>query len=184
MTQRPLLAAALALVLVTLVPAAGRGGAEPKEAIVLDGVTYLLAWEQEEGGATLREYLPEGETLEHWSHMVAVREWSHLSDPSAAADALLEALARDNPLARSQKLAKPATGEVLVDFVTWPADGSFAEFNVFRYGKAARGKGIVAFQLAWRGYDDREAFFEALKRERPRLLEVVAKGTFAASPAR
>jgi hypothetical protein len=35
----------------------------------------------------------------------------------------------------------PKTGDVMVDFVTWVPDNSFAEFNVFKYSKRQGGGG-------------------------------------------
>jgi len=151
--------------------------------VVFDGVAFHQASDEKNARERLREYLPEGESFaragapETWTRLVSIREIADVDDPEAAARGLVAQRQAPNPLAPSQVAVNPSTGEVLVDFVTWPDDGSFSEFNVFKYAKARKGGGIVISQYARRSYGDeaREAFFAELKRERPRLVELMAK---------
>jgi hypothetical protein len=71
-------------------------------------------------------------------------------------------------------LRNPKTGEVIVDFIVWPEDRAFHEFNVFRYGKRDGG-GLVAHQYALRAYGgDATEFLRGLKERRPKLLDAMA----------
>ena len=88
--------------------------------------------------------------------------------------AMLRALKQQNPDAPSAIIRSPSTGEVIVDFVTWPPDRAFTEFNLFRYGKRDGG-GVVAQQYALRHYGDATEFLRGLKAERTRLVELMAK---------
>ena len=63
---------------------------------------------------------------------------------------------------------------MIVDFIAWPPDRAFTEFNLFRYGKRDGG-GVVAQQYAIRVYGDATTFLRGLKAERVRLLNAMAK---------
>ena len=56
--------------------------------------------------------------------------------------------------------------QVLIDFLTWPPDGRFMEFNVFRLARSADGKAVVSLQLAYRFRDATANGAENLKRVR------------------
>ncbi|MCE7878565.1 MAG: hypothetical protein DYH14_14870 [Betaproteobacteria bacterium PRO3] len=71
-------------------------------------------------------------------------------------------------------LEHPKSGDVIVDFITWPPDRAFVEFNLFRYGKRDGG-GVVAQQYALRAYGDPGDFLRRLKSERPKLVDAMAK---------
>ena len=62
-----------------------------------------------------------------------------------------------------------------------PPDRAFTEFNLFRYGKRDGG-GVIAQQYALRVYGDATAFLRALKAERVRLVELMAKEGLRAAP--
>ena len=64
---------------------------------------------------------------------------------------------------------------MIVDFVVWPADASFVEWNVFKYAKRPEG-GVVAEQYALRAYEDSEAFLKGLRPVRERLVELMTQG--------
>jgi hypothetical protein len=68
-----------------------------------------------------------------------------------------------------------AIGEIVVDFVTWPAAESFVEFNVFKYGRR-EGGGLVAQQYALRDYKDPRGFMRGLKPVRARLIKLMTEG--------
>ena len=50
---------------------------------------------------------------------------------------------------------------MIVDFVTWPADPAFVEFNIFKYTRKPGG-GLVAQQYALRDYQDTTGFLRSL----------------------
>jgi hypothetical protein len=130
-----------------------------------DGTTAVERW---------REFVPAGESIDRWRTLASIREYPTHTDVRALAGELVRALKRRYPDAPSSIIENPSTGEVIVDFVVWPQDRAFTEFNLFRYGKRDGG-GVVAQQYALRAYGDATAFLRALKAERVRLLDLMAK---------
>ena len=150
-------------------------------AVVFDGMRL----KQAATGATTverwREFVPDGEPIARWTRLASIREYPTHPDPKALAMGLLQALKKQNPEAPSSIIQHPATGEVIVDFITWPPDRAFTEFNLFRYGKRDGG-GVVAQQYALRAYGDAGDFLRGLKAERKRLVELMAKEGLRAAP--
>jgi hypothetical protein len=93
----------------------------------------------------------------------------------------VRALERQNPAGQSAMIENPATGEVIVDFVTWPADRAFVEFNIFKYARKPRG-GLVAQQYALRDYQDTTGFLKSLRPVRERLVGLMAKEGLRPAP--
>lgn len=136
------------------------------------GGTPVEAW---------REFVPSGEPIARWTRLASIREYPTHADPMALATGLLRALKQQNPDAPSSIIRNPSTGEVIVDFITWPSDRSFTEFNLFRYGRR-EGGGVVAQQYALRHYGDATEFLRGLKAERTRLVELMAKEGLKTAP--
>lgn len=169
--MRALLAVALALL---APPAFALDALADAKAVSFDGKRLVQA---AHGGTPVerwREFVPAGEKLDRWTSLASIREYPTHHDVKALAGELVRALKRNHPDAPSSILQNPATGEVIVDFIAWPPDRAFTEFNLFRYGKRDGG-GVVAQQYALRAYGDATSFLRALKAERPRLLDVMAK---------
>ncbi|MFI4924758.1 MAG: hypothetical protein ACHQJ7_06390 [Vicinamibacteria bacterium] len=143
-------------------------------AVTFDGKRMVHADEGKTPVEHWREFVPPGETLERWTRLASVREYPNHRDPKALAGELVRALQRSYPGAPFSLIESKATGEVIVDFVAWPADHAFTEFNLFRYGTRDAG-GVVAQQYALRVYGDAGNFLRGLKAERVRLLDVMAK---------
>jgi hypothetical protein len=152
-----------------------------KESVAFDGTTLLLASTNENPGERVREFIPEGQKLDSWTKLASIREYPKLDDPRAVAENVLRALKQQNPAAQGAIIQNPKTGEVIVDFVTWPADNAFVEFNVFKYSQKPGG-GLVAQQFALREYKDTSAFLKGLKPMRTRLIELMAKGGLEIKP--
>ena len=148
--------------------------AEKKESISFDGLTLVLAYEGSNPGSKIKEFIPDGETLEHWTHLAGIFEYPDLHDPLALVQEVDKLLKEKNPLARSAILENEKTGDVIIDFITWPEDGSFVEFNVFKYFKNGN-KGVTAWQYAVREYKDQIPFLEELRPLRERLVAEMAE---------
>jgi hypothetical protein len=145
------------------------------ETIQFDGQTLQLAFEGNDPGATIKEFVPAGEKLDSWTKLAAIREFDDLDDPVAYGVATVAELKKKYPLSPSSLIENPKTGSVIVDFVVWPDDASFAEFNVFLYEKRAGG-GLISQQYALRAYnDDAEEFLKNLRPVRERLVDQMAK---------
>lgn len=104
-------------------------------------------------GDRLQEFIRPGESLQAWTRLVGLR-LQHVpgADPVALAVALQRTVLQNNPQAQAVVATNETRTEGLTDFLTWPADGSFLEFNVFRYAKPAGATGILSFQAAHRFY--------------------------------
>jgi hypothetical protein len=145
-----------------------------KETVEFDGQTLLLAFDTKNDDESLKEYIPRGEKLESWTKLASLHEYSKLNDPKATVDALVRLLKQQNPRAPVAVITNAKTGDMIVDFVTWPQDASFCEFNVFRYSKKPGG-GLVAQQYALREYKDQEGFLKGLKPVRQRLVRLMSE---------
>jgi len=152
-----------------------------KESVAFDGTTLILASTSENPGERVREYIPEGQQLASWTKLASIREYPKLTDPRAVAENVVRALKQQNPGAQSAMIQNPKTGEVIVDFVTWPADNAFVEFNIFKYSRK-EGGGLIAQQYALREYQDTAAFLKGLKPVRTRLVELMAKSGLETKP--
>jgi hypothetical protein len=151
------------------------GDDSAKESVRFDDEEFVLAWQGSNDGESTKEYLPVGEDLESWKKLAAIREYPELDDPSAAVAAFAKILKEKYPQSPSSIIENPKTGDVIIDFVVWPADGSFVEFNIFKYSKQAGG-GLRAEQYALREYDETEEFLRGLRPVRERLVELMASG--------
>jgi len=147
----------------------------PTEAVSFDGKTLVLAWQGGQNGETIKEFIPEGQKLESWTVLASIREYPQLNDPRTVVGNLVRNLRQRNPQSRVGLIENPTTGEVIVDFLMWPEDASFVEFNIFRYHNKTTG-GIVAEQYALRAYGDANEFFSTLKADRERLINLMASG--------
>jgi hypothetical protein len=146
-----------------------------QESVSFDGHTLVLASRHENPGERVKEYIPAGEDLKSWTRLASVREYPELDEPRAVVGKLIQALKQQNPKAQHAVIENPKTGEIVVDFVTWPADESFVEFNVFKYGRS-EGGGLVAEQYALRDYKDPRRFLQGLKPVRTRLVKLMTEG--------
>ncbi len=144
------------------------------ETVHFDGEVLGLAFEGDDPNATIKEYLPAGETLDSWTRLAAIRQFSHIEDPAAYAAATLKQLKENYPQSPSAVVEDPDSGAVVLDFVVWPEDASFVEFNVFRYEKRSGG-GLISQQYALRAYgENSEPFLKDLRSLRERLVEKMA----------
>jgi hypothetical protein len=148
-----------------------------KETVQFDGQTLELAFTGDDSEATIKEFVPEGEKLDSWTRLAAIREFDELDNPVDYGIATIEQLKKQYPKSPSAIKEDPDTGAVILDFVVWPEDASFVEFNVFRLEKRAGG-GLVSQQYAVRAYGDAaEPFLKDLASERVRLVgEMTSQG--------
>lgn len=153
---------------------AARAEEQPtKQSVRFDGQKLELAYEAQGDEASIKEFIPQGQQLDNWTALAAIREQSGVDDPMEAVSNVVRKLKEDSPQSPFKVIQNEKTGEVIVDFVIWPADGSFVEFNVFKYSKRDSG-GIVSQQYALREYKDTEEFLKGLRPVRERLVELMA----------
>ncbi len=145
----------------------------PPKTLEFDNQILHLAWQGGEPGEPIREYIPKGETLDHWTHLASIREFSGLDDPGELAADTLKLTRESYPNTPSSSIENPTTGDTIIDFCAWPADQSFLEYNVFKYSKRPGG-GIIAWQYAVRVYGDATEFTKTLPALRERLVNEMA----------
>jgi hypothetical protein len=146
----------------------------PPQSLHFDNQTLNLAWQGGTPDAPIYEYVPAGENLDRWTHLASIREYHSILDAKALADGTLQDVKQNYPGAPTQIVENPNNGDVMVDFLVGPPDGSFVEYNVFQYSKRPQG-GTVVQQYALRAYgDDIAAFTEKLSATRDRLLNEMA----------
>jgi hypothetical protein len=120
------------------------------EGLVFDGDAYRLQYAAGDETMIANEFLPEDQTSENWSRMLAVRLFFQEHDPVEYARSLETRLKEANPEAYS-RLESAADGEeAVIDFLTWAEDdpAESAEFNIFRLIRHPRG--LLAYQFAFR----------------------------------
>ncbi|MGD9632512.1 MAG: hypothetical protein AB7G28_05330 [Pirellulales bacterium] len=145
----------------------------PPKTVTIDGQTLDLAWQGGTEDAPIYEYIPQGETLEHWTHLASIREYHSIDDAKSLAEGTVQAVKQDYPGAPTQLVENPNNGDVMIDFLVGPPDGSFVEYNIFQYSKRPAG-GTVAQQYALRAYGDTSEFLKNLESTRGRLLNEMA----------
>jgi len=129
-------------------------------------------------GDKLLEFVRESETFEKWTKLIGYR-YQQLpmlgNDPEKAAEAMAQIIKSTNPQAQSRVIANKKTNEALIDFLTWPPDLEYMEFNVFRYTKSTDGKALVSLQLAYRFTDASPEGIEKFKKIRSSWINQAAE---------
>lgn len=160
------------IVLASMILAAGLCHAA--DSIEFDGQSLELASQAAENDDSIQEFIPKGEKLDSWTKLAAIRVQADLDDPAATVKGMARDLRKRYPKSPFKVMVNKQAGEAMIDFVVWPDDASFAEFNVFRYAKHPRG-GLLAQQYALRAYgDDTEPFLKGLGPVRKRLVGAMA----------
>jgi hypothetical protein len=150
------------------------GLAAAADSVEFDGQSLLLASQAAENDESIQEFIPKDETIDAWTKLAAIRTQGGIDDPAAMAKEMATSIRKRYPKAPFKVMVNKKAGEAMIDFVVWPEDGSFAEFNVFRYAKHPR-DGLASQQYALRAYgDDALEFLKGLRPVRERLVTAMA----------
>jgi hypothetical protein len=151
-SRRRLVAAALLLL------AGALSTARAQDSVVFDGERYIrMHREMQVPGDRMAQFVRPFENLGDWTRSVAIYRYTTLGDdPTRAALDLRDRLKEANPDAQSRLLVHSVTRDAIIDFLTWPPDGSYLELNVMRYAKHPGGKGLMAFRFTHRFRDARK----------------------------
>jgi hypothetical protein len=121
------------------------------------GDRYTLNFEdrgQQENGSPgdgVAEFTLPGETVNDWSKLFAYHAYPAMGDdPVAAVKMVGKVVKETNKDANFAIVENEKTGEAIIDFLTWAPESDVMEFNVFKYARAADGKGLIAMQYAQR----------------------------------
>lgn len=125
-------------------------------------------------GDKLVEFVRETESLQQWTKLIAYR-YQHLpnlgNDPRKVAAGMAQIVKANNPQAQTRIGMDKSTQEAIVDFLTWPSDRRFMEFNVFRYVRSADGSAVMSLQLAYRFNDTSPQGVERFRQVREAWLK-------------
>ncbi|BBO36578.1 hypothetical protein [Lacipirellula parvula] len=156
---------------------------EPPKAVEFDGRTLNLAWQGENPEQPVAEFIPEGETLDKWTHLASIRRYPDLEDAQGLAKMTVEEVQETYPGSPTNLVDDPKGSDAIIEFVVESPDKTFAEYNLFKYAKDPAG-GVVAQQYALRTYGDRKTFLDELTAKRQKLLDEMADSGLAAVSAK
>jgi hypothetical protein len=125
------------------------GRAAPPD-VEFAGVVYTLASVDVAGdGAVTNEYVPTGETIEHWTTLLSVRHWpkAGFRDVATAWLNMIEPLLARKVESMKPKAAKTEYDRVLEAWISAP-DKSYIEINLNHLIFEARAPGVKSYQLA------------------------------------
>lgn len=115
------------------------------------GVKYQLASvEVSRDGTVTNEYVPQSESIDSWTTLVAVRHWpkvKRLGDAAGAWLKMIQPLLTQKPGAFRSKDAK---GDDDITFEAWISapDRSYIEINLHRFLLKPGTEGVTAYQFA------------------------------------
>ena len=122
----------------------------------IQSITVLLVENDSNDGKQLEFVREEDIAVDKWTKLVSFRYrllTSVGNDPKKAAVEMARAVKASNPKTLARVEVNEQTSEAILDYLTWPADIKFLEFNVFRYAKSADGQAVLSLQLGYRFTD-------------------------------
>jgi hypothetical protein len=94
------------------------------------------------------EYVRPNETLDNWTDMFAIRNFTQLTDPVAAAAEFAARLKEQTPSIDATISMSDDRKIVMIMFIMPSPDGSYAEFNLHRYLRREGYPGLISYQFA------------------------------------
>jgi len=154
--------------------------------IDFNAASYRLSWSSHPSPDYYKqEYLPAGQTSEHFERMLLVEAIARGADVSGVVAAQVDRLKRrksTDPTVNFAIVRNPKTGEVILDFVLSEETdkrGLIVEWNAYRYTvlKDQKGhSGVALFGISRRAYGDASTeFLRGLKAARPAEIDALAK---------
>jgi hypothetical protein len=137
-------------------------------AIEFDGETYVKKDSGDTPEVRRVEYVRDDETLDNWTKLIGIRNFTNLESPKEAVSELEKTLKENDPDSDPFMLASPDGSDAMISFVVGPEDNSYGELNIWRYTKVDGYPGLIAYQFAYRfqGTTDEEVaqFQKDIKR--------------------
>jgi hypothetical protein len=160
-----------------LVAIAFTAAAKAQPTIAIGDVKLALAFTSKDSPESIREYIPKGESLDHWSRMASVRVFPKEKKPLDYLQRVGAGIPRTHPAARAQLLKHDKTGDNILDFLMFTADSSTAEWNLMR-ARYERGKGLIVYQYAVRFYTVDKSLGPAIVAERLKMIDPFETASF------
>jgi hypothetical protein len=148
--------------------------------IVIGDRKLVRAYAPPESGVNLREYVPEGENLKHWTCLASVRVFKNETDPEKYLKSVADLARKSSPAAVGQFFRNEQKKDTVLDFIVFAprnAPEQFAEWSMMR-AKFVSGTGLVVYQYALRFYPLSETGVEVIKAERRRLIGPFVNASF------
>lgn len=161
------------------------------ESIEFNGESYRLSWSSHPTSAYYKqEYLPPGQTSDHFQRMVMVEAIVRGADVNGAVSAqvgMLNKRKATDPTVNFAIVKNDKSGEVILDFILSakdPKGDDIVEWNAYRYS-SFKGKGgeagVLLFAISRRAYGDGTSdFLRKLKSTRPAEINALAALTLPA----
>ncbi len=137
--------------------------------IEFDGNKLFFSYEGRVPGTNFREYIPQNENLKTWTKLARVDHYSNVNDPMELARTLSQLTRKMNSEAPLRVRYNKEKRIAIVDFITWPHDLAYVEFNVFRIEKEGT-NGLVSYNYAVREYKDPPGYIAKFAPIRDRLV--------------
>jgi hypothetical protein len=148
--------------------------------IVIGDRKLVRAYAPADSEDNLREYLPEGENLKHWSCLASVRVFKNETDPEKFLKRVAELARKSSPAAVGRFFRNEEKKDTLLDFIVFEppnAPEHFAEWSMMR-AKFIKGTGLVVYQYALRFYPLSEKGVEVIKAERRKMMGPFVNASF------
>jgi hypothetical protein len=130
----------------------GRAIASPE--IKIGDKEFVRVTDEENSVNSLREYIPKGETLDHWNRLASVRIFKNQNDPKKFLGNLASVVSAKTPVNSCRFYRNSKTKDIVLEFLELspPSDKLHCvEWNMMR-AKFVDGTGLVVFQYAMRLY--------------------------------
>ena len=153
-------------------------GAKPH--INIGSLKLVRAYAPSDSKVQLREYLPEGETLERWNRLASVRILKKEKDPKKYLERVAAMVMKSHPSARAILLMNDEKHTLILDFMMFApktAPEHFVEWNLMK-AKYIKGTGLIVYQYAFRIYNPKEENIDTLKSERKSMTTPFGDATF------
>jgi|UniRef100_UPI0040492300 hypothetical protein len=147
--------------------------------IVIGDLKLQRANLADDTGDQVREYIPAGETLDHWNRLASVRILKKEKDSKKYLTRVADEVKQSNPAASSRFFQNDKKQTVL-DFITFaPAESpvKYAEWNLMR-AHYVKGSGLVVFQYALRLYRINADSINLIVAEREKMMGPFVEATF------
>lgn len=141
--------------------------------VEFDGEAYRPAFTSNEPTMRLVEFVREGETVEDWTKLFAIRNFPTGKSPQAAVAEFQRVVKQHNPLAGVQVLVKDDGTEAMIDFLTWPKDARYMELNIHRYLKKPGHAGLISYQFAYRFQTTPDTTAKEIREQKERWCELM-----------
>lgn len=123
-------------------------------------------------GDKLLEFIRQNETFNKWTKLIGLRS-QHLprvhNDPLSTAVAMARFLKRANPQAPMRIITNKDKSEAILDFLIWPPNGAYLEFDVFRYVQSRNKQTVLSLQMAYRFTDLTKQGQQRFRKQFPKI---------------